>query len=92
MRRPDKYLIGDTMQVTWIDSGTTPSSLHFAVYNGSETLVDSASMTSSGNGHYYGFHTVPNSTGNYAVKTFATISGKPYGRIEIYKAVNGEVD
>lgn len=92
MLRPDKFLIGDTIQVTWVDSGTTPSAIHFAVYNGSETLVDSATMTSSGNGHYYGFHTVPNSTGNYVVQTKATIDGDPYKRVVNYKAVSGEVD
>lgn len=87
-----KKLIGDTVQVTWISSGQTASAIHCAVYNGSETLVDSATMSDSGNGHYYHYHTVPNSIGFYVAETVATIGGKPYRRRVKYKAVEGEVD
>lgn len=87
-----QFLIGDTFAVSWINSGITPTAIHYAVYNGSETLVDSATMTSSGNGHYYGLHTVPNSPGFYVAQTLATIGGKPYKRREKYEAVTYEVD
>lgn len=87
-----QFLIGDTVEVSWINSGITPSAIHYAAYNGSETLVDSAAMTSSGNGHYFGLHTVPNSAGFYVVYTIATISGKPFKRAEKYEAVTYEVD
>jgi len=84
-------LIGDTLQITWVSSGSTANPINYAVYNGSETLVDSASMTDSGNGHYYGLHTIPSSVGFYSVYTEATVSGKPYRRYTNYKAVKGEV-
>jgi len=87
-----KHLIGDTIQITMVNSGVTPSSILCSVYDGSENLVDSGSMVSSGNGHYYYDHTVPNSTGYYVAQTLATINSKPYKNRVKYKAVTGEVD
>lgn len=80
-------LCGNTIKVRWINSGSVPSAIVAAVYTGSETLVDSATMVSSGNGHYYHLHTVPNTPGCYVVETLATISGKPYKNRERYRAV-----
>ena len=77
MSVPD-YLCGNTIKVRWVNSGVTPTSLVYAVYTGSETLVDSAAMTSSGNGFYYGLHTVADTPGMYVAQTLATISGKTY--------------
>jgi len=87
-----KALVGDTFQVTWVNSGVTPTSLVAAVYNGSETMIDSGTMTSSGNGHYYYDHTVSSSAGFYVAETVATINSAPYKRRIRFKAVNGEVD
>jgi len=87
-----KVLIGDTVKLTWINSGTTPSSIVASVYNGSELMVDSGSMVDSGNGHYYFNHTVVNSTGFYSGEINATISSLNYKRKIKFKAVTGEVD
>lgn len=88
-----KVLIGDTVKVTWINSGmTTIDSGHVAVYNGSETLVDSGPMTSSGNGHYYKLHTIPNTPGWYAVALTAVWSSNTYKRRTRYNAVIEDVD
>lgn len=87
-----KFLIGDTVEISWINSGITPSAINAAVYTGSETIVDSASMTSSGNGHYFYLHTVPSTPGLYVAQTLATIGGKPFKRREKYEAVTYEVD
>ena len=81
------WLCGDTISVRWVNSGAAPSPIIAAVYTGSETLVDSAAMVSSGNGHYYHLHTVPNTPGYYVVETLATLSGKPYKNRERYRAV-----
>ena len=88
----NSFLIGDTRKVRWVSSGATVTAIHFAVYNGTETLVDSATMTSSGNGHYYGLHTVPNTPGHYVVQTLATIDGRPYKTRERYRAIIGDVN
>ena len=87
-----KKLIGDTIQVTWVNSGQTPSPLTAAIYDGSDTIVDSASMVSSGNGHFYHLYTLPNTPGFYVAETLATLAGKPYKNRKTFKAVTGEVD
>ena len=87
-----KKLIGDTLKVTWVSSGVTPSTLYSALYDGSDTLVSSLSMTGSGNGHYFSEHTVPNSQGFYVAETLAMVNTKPYKNRLRFKAVTGEAD
>jgi len=87
-----RHLIGDTIQVTMVNSGVTPSTINCAVYDGSETLVDSGSMTSSGNGHYYFDHTVINTPGFYVAQTLAMINSKPYKNRIRFQAILAEVD
>lgn len=87
-----KGLIGDTIEVSWVNSGVTPTDLYAAIYNGSETAVDSATMVSSGNGHYFYEHTIPNTPGFYVAETIATIGAKPYRNQVRFKAIKGEVD
>lgn len=86
------HLIGDTIQITMVNSGVTPSSAIASVFDENETLIDSASMVSSGNGHYYHDHTVSNSLGYYVAETLSTINSKPYKNRVKFKAVTGEVD
>ena len=85
-------LCGDTVKVSWINSGTTPTTIIAAVYTGSETIVDSAVMVSSGDGHYYYLHTVPNVPGYYVAQTIATISGRPFKNRTKYRAVIQDVN
>lgn len=92
MAQLTKKLIGDTMKITWVHSGTAPSSISAAIYTGSEALVNSAAMVSSGDGHYYSLYTLPNSVGFYVAETLATISGKPYKNRMKFKAVKGDTD
>jgi hypothetical protein len=87
-----KRLIGDTVKVTWINSGSSPSAISAAIYNGSDTLVNSQSMTNSGDGHYYALYTLPNTPGFYVAETIATLSGNPYKNRINLKAVTGEAD
>lgn len=86
------FLCGDTIKIRWINSGVTPTTLIAAAYTGSETIVDSAAMVSSGDGHYYHLHTVPNTPGYYVAQTLATISGKPYKNRTAYRAVLKDVN
>lgn len=88
----DSYLIGDTVKLTWVNSGVTPSAISGALYNGSDTLVSSAAMTSSGNGHYYLDITVPNSLGFYVAETLATVNSLPYKNRIKFRAVRDGVD
>jgi len=87
-----RYLIGDTIQLTWVNSGVIPSNLNCAIYDGSESLVDSGSMTGSGNGHYYFEHTTINTPGFYVSQTLAMINGKPFKNRKEFQVILGEVD
>lgn len=88
----ERFLIGDTMKITWINSGVTPTALVAKLYTGSETVVASSSMTSSGNGHYYAGLTLPNTPGFYVAETLATIDSLPYKRRVKVQAVVEDVD
>ena len=92
MARQMKSLIGNTIKVTWINSGAIPSAISTAIYNGSDTLVNSISMTSSGNGHYYSVYTLVNTPGFFVAETRAVVSGNPYINRLSFKAVTGEAD
>lgn len=88
-----EFIIGDTMFVSWISSGQVASDIHFAVFNGSEDLVDSETMVTSGPvGGYVGAHTIPNTPGYYVVETDATIGSEPFVRRTRYQAICLEVD
>lgn len=88
----NQILIGDTRKIRWVSSGAVATSIYFSVYNGAETLVDSATMTSSGNGFYYGMHTVPNTPGYYVVQTTAVVGGYTFKNRQRYRAVLEDVD
>lgn len=86
-------LIGDTVDITWISSGTDPSQITAEVRDKTETLVMSATaMTSSGGGHFFAKFTLPNSRGLYAAKVTAWVNSSPYHRVTLIKGVTGEVD
>ena len=85
-------LIGDTVKVTWVDSGVTPTSIYAALFSGSETLINSVAMTDSGDGHFFGLITLPDTPGYYVAETLAQIESFPYKRRVKVKAVLGEVD
>lgn len=90
-----RFSIGDSVQFTWINSGTTATDLHHEVYDGDETLVSSATMSSSGNGHYYSFFTIPDSSGAvgyYHARLKGSIEGIQFVRSHQFKAVSWEVD
>lgn len=87
-----RTLPGNTLRLKWISSGTTVSSVGFSVYTGSETAIDSGTLTSSGGGHYYAHHTTPNTPGYYAVEFVANVGSQTYKRRSVYRVVLEEVD
>ena len=94
MREIVEVLIGDTVQITWVNSGVTPSPIIATIFTGSETAIDSGTMTESGtgNGFFFRDFTIPNTPGFYVAETLATIGGSPYKRRIKMHAVRGEVD
>lgn len=88
----DRYLIGDTIKATWVNSGVTPSSISVGLIDGAELLVSSSTMTSSGDGHYYQPVTLPNTPGRYVLEFLATIDAYPYKRRRQIWARTEDVD
>ena len=91
MAQLKKKMVGNTMKVTWVNSGVTPTAITTGIYNGSDTLVNSVAMTSSGNGHYFSLYTTT-SVGMYVAETYATVNGNPYKDRMRFKVVTGESD
>jgi len=87
-----KYLIGDTLKFTYINSGTTFSPVNFVLYSGSETVVDTGSCVDSGNGHWYYNQVMPNTPGYYVGKVTGWVNSYPYPRTVKIRLVTGEVD
>lgn len=81
-----------TKKIQWISSGQTASPISGAVLNASEAVVSSLSLTSSGNGHYYGFLTMPTTVGIYVHETRATVATNLYIKRNRFKVVLNEVD
>lgn len=88
----NKFLVGDTMKLTWINSGQTANPIIASIFNGSDSLVNSVSMSSSGDGHYFSNYTLPNTPGFYVAETLATIAGLPYKNRTRFKVITGETD
>lgn len=91
MARLEKVLIGDTFKQTWISSGAIASVISAAIITGSETIINSGTGTSSGNGHYWRTAVV-NTPGYYISEWKATIAGNPQKRRLRFKAISNEVD
>ena len=87
-----EFLPGDTFKYTWINSGTTVSSLSYVVMNGSESIVNTGTLTNSGDGHYFEDYTVPNTEGYYTFKSEAFVNSKPYLRTKRFRVIELEVD
>lgn len=90
----NRQLIGDTIKITWINSGVTPTDINSAIYDGAGTLVHSATMTSSGAGHYYDFYTIPFSSSPqyYVAETLAVVNSNDYRNRKRFQTIASEVD
>lgn len=86
-----RVFVGDSFRQTWVNSGTTPSSIFSSVLDGAETIVSSGAMISSGNGHFYRFATI-NTPGFYVSRTEADISTETFIRRTAFQVIAGEVD
>jgi len=83
---------GDTVQLTLTSSGDTFNPAFVSIYDGNETLVHSATMTDSGNGHYFHDYTSVTSDGFYSAKMVGYIGSLSYIRPEWFRITPMEVD
>jgi len=87
-----KYLAGNTVSMSWVSSGQTATTISVAIISGSETVVSSVAMTSSGNGHYYANVTLPATEGFYVREDLAVIDTKTYKVHKTIKITLQQVD
>ena len=87
-----EVVAGSTIKLKFISSGDTFSPIYVDVRNGDETLVHSATMASSGNGHYYYSYTVPTSSGFYSARMKGYVNSLAYIKPEWFRILPMEVD
>ena len=92
MKSLGDYIAGDTKTFTWVSSDASPTSIHVAIINIDETVVSSATMTSSGNGHYYSFMSIPTTPGFYVASWNATVGGSQRVHKRYFRCILGEVN
>jgi hypothetical protein len=73
-----EIVAGTTLKTTWVSTGAIPGSIVSRLVNGTEAMVVSATGVSSGNGHYYALHYLPNSEAYYVNEWFAYIGANTY--------------
>lgn len=83
---------GDTIRLTWINSGVTPTIISSALRDGSDTVISSMAAISSGNGHYYSLHSLPNTPGSLVNEWIAVINANTYVHKQRLRAFAGDVD
>lgn len=87
-----RILAGTTRELTWVNSGQSPSPISVSILDGTDAIVSSVSMSSSGSGHYYANVTMPASEGFYIAEFNAAIASKPYKKRIPFRTTFEEVD
>lgn len=85
-------IAGTTFMQTVVNTGGTISPLSFQLISGSETLVSSVAGVASGNGAYYGLHTLPGSEAWYVGQMIGVINTNTYVARQLVRARALEVD
>lgn len=87
--------LGSTKKFTWINSGATVTAQLSLIRTGSETIINTVSLTDSGNGHWFSLHTFLVGTfapGYYSQEFRMTIGGNPYNARQRFRLIQTEVD
>jgi hypothetical protein len=83
---------GTTLRATWISSGTSVDSIYSHLLSNSETVVNTATPVSSGDGHYFALHPIPTTPGWYVNEWIALIAANTYVNRQFVRAIRPEVD
>lgn len=67
-----------TKKLTWVNSGSVPSSIACTLRTFDDTLISSVTATGSGNGHYYAEVSHPGSRQWLVNEWIAVINGNTY--------------
>lgn len=71
-------IAGTTLRLTWVNTGTVPTSLQMNILDRDETVVGSVTPVDSGNGHYYAPLYIPTSHRWYVGRAIAVIDTRTY--------------
>lgn len=85
-------IAGTTIRVTWVSSGVIPGAIFSTLLTGSDSLVSSRTAISSGDGHYYALHDLPDSGGWYINQWVALVGVNTYRSRQLVRAHRLEVD
>jgi hypothetical protein len=83
---------GTTLKATLVSSGATINPVSSALFDINETLVNSIAATSSGDGHYYAMHLLPNTRAWYINQWIGVIEANTYVERQFVHALKPEVD
>lgn len=89
-----EVVAGTTLKATWVSSGTTPSSLSSELLDQNDQVIATYNALlngSSGNGHYYAVHFVPDSYPWYVNRWFAFVEANTYQHRQLVRAHRLEV-
>ena len=87
-----RFLTGDTVFFTWTNSGVAPSQISSALLDKDDVLVNSMTAVSSGNGHYFAPHTLPNTPGFYVNEWKWVLDSYPGRARQRVRGTTGEAD
>jgi hypothetical protein len=78
-------VLGDVAKTTWVGSGSTPDTITSALFDASQTCVQSIAAVSSGGGYYFAMHQLPNTPGWYCNEWKASLGGYFYVSRQLIK-------
>jgi hypothetical protein len=79
MRIPTFDILGGTtINLTWVNTGSVPTSIRMCLLDKNDALVSSVTPISSGDGHYYAPLMVPTSDAWYVARTIAVLNANTY--------------
>lgn len=83
---------GTTIRVAMVSSGAVGANAWSAIFDKNESLVNSVTAQSSGNGFYYALHTLPKSNAWYVNEWGMILNANTYVDRQFVRAVLPEVD
>lgn len=86
-------IAGTTLRVTFVSSGSVPTTISSALIDKAEAVVNSTALVNSiGGGSFYAVHQLPTSPGWYINEWRATIQGNNYIERQFIRVRSMEVD
>jgi hypothetical protein len=85
-------LVGDTLKVTFVNTGATVSPLVSTLLDPLENLVSSVTAIASGNGAYYALHILPGSPQWLVNRWWGVINANTYTRSQFVRVRTMETD